>query len=61
MCVCRFGRSEKVAVPYSQLLWSDFLRDFIVQVRVKYSAVQHSTVQYSIDTVLLPSSTVSTS
>jgi len=27
-----FGRSEKVAVPYSQLLWADFLRDFVVQV-----------------------------
>ncbi|GAX72694.1 hypothetical protein CEUSTIGMA_g150.t1 [Chlamydomonas eustigma] len=27
-----FGRSEKAAVPYSQDLWRDFLRDFTVQV-----------------------------
>jgi len=27
-----FGRSEKAAVPYSQVLWSNFLRDFVVQV-----------------------------
>ncbi|GFR49192.1 hypothetical protein Agub_g11217, partial [Astrephomene gubernaculifera] len=27
-----FGRSQKAAVPYSQDLWRDFLRDFILQV-----------------------------
>lgn len=27
-----FGRSEKQALPYSQDIWRDFLRDFIVQV-----------------------------
>lgn len=27
-----FGRSEKVAVPYSQNMWTEFLRDFVLQV-----------------------------
>ena len=27
-----FGRSEKAAMPYSQDLWRDFLRDFTLQV-----------------------------
>ncbi|EFJ50097.1 hypothetical protein VOLCADRAFT_89124 [Volvox carteri f. nagariensis] len=27
-----FGRSQKAAVPYSQDLWRDFLRDFVLQV-----------------------------
>ena len=26
-----FGRSEKPALGYSQTLWSDFLRDFVVE------------------------------
>ena len=39
-CCCRqvyaptipgFGRSEKPALGYSQTLWSDFLRDFVVE------------------------------
>ena len=27
-----FGRSEKPAIAYSQMLWLDFLRDFVVEV-----------------------------
>lgn len=28
-----YGRSEKPALAYSQELWRDFLRDFVVEVR----------------------------